>query len=159
KNSERSSPGSSFRNGPMRRVALPSGGSILITSAPSPASSSPQYSARSSAISMTRSPASIPGPASPIISPGPLAIAPACDMRLSLSTLLPISPCASSSATADPARPAAPFTDCGGGSDDVDRYPVSGSLYRLPPDAHVLDLQAKPIDEHFDTIVLIGGHL
>ena len=65
------SPGWSSRNGPMRRVALPSGGSILITSAPSPASSSPVYSARSSAISMTRSPASMPGPALPIISPGP----------------------------------------------------------------------------------------
>src|SRR5437763_519723 len=55
----------------MRRVALPSGGSILITSAPSPASNSPAYSARSSAISMTRSPASMPGPALPIMSPGP----------------------------------------------------------------------------------------
>src|SRR6516165_12042979 len=58
----------------MRRVALPSGGSILMTSAPSPASSSPQYSALSSAISMTLSPASMPGPALPIISPGPAAI-------------------------------------------------------------------------------------
>ena len=65
---------------PMRRVALPSGGSIFTTSAPRPASSSPVYSARSSAISITRSPASMPGPALPIISPGPRAISVASDM-------------------------------------------------------------------------------
>ena len=55
----------------MRRVALPSGGSIFTTSAPRPASSRPVYSARSSATSITRRPASMPGPALPIISPGP----------------------------------------------------------------------------------------
>src|SRR6516225_7788116 len=46
-------------------------------SAPSPASKSPVYSARSSAISITLRPASMPGPAFPIISPGPAEI-PAC---------------------------------------------------------------------------------
>src|SRR5262245_42748687 len=40
----------------MRRVGLPPGGSILITSAPRPASVRPQYSACSSASSMTRMP-------------------------------------------------------------------------------------------------------
>src|SRR4029450_6090463 len=40
----------------MRRVALPPGGSTLTTSAPRPASVSPQYSACSSASSMTRIP-------------------------------------------------------------------------------------------------------
>src|SRR5215469_14823281 len=53
-----------------------------MTSAPSPAINSPTYSARSSAISMTRNPASMPGPALPIISPGPvdgeLGAIPAC---------------------------------------------------------------------------------
>src|SRR5215469_7171511 len=48
-----------------------------MTSAPSPASKSPAYSARSSAISMTLSPSSMPGPLLPIISPGPAAF-PAC---------------------------------------------------------------------------------
>ena len=61
----------------MRRVALPPGGSILITSAPRPASSRPVYSARSSAISITRSPANMPGPALPSIGPGPDPM-PAC---------------------------------------------------------------------------------
>ena len=46
----------------MRRVGLPPGGSTLITSAPRPASVSPQYSACSSASSMTRMPASEPAP-------------------------------------------------------------------------------------------------
>src|SRR6185295_13382529 len=45
----------------MRRVGLPSGGSTLMTSAPSPASVNPQYSACSSASSMTRMPARGPG--------------------------------------------------------------------------------------------------
>src|SRR5215470_19449924 len=45
----------------MERVGLPSGGSTLMTSAPSPASVRPQYSACSSAISMTRMPVSEPG--------------------------------------------------------------------------------------------------
>src|ERR1019366_8808721 len=58
----------------MRRVALPSGGSILMTSAPRPDINMPVYSARSSAISITRTPSSIPGPAFPIVSPGPVAI-------------------------------------------------------------------------------------
>ena len=40
----------------MRRVGLPPGGSTLMTSAPRPASVSPQYSACSSASSMTRMP-------------------------------------------------------------------------------------------------------
>src|SRR5262247_1447278 len=40
----------------MRRVELPPGGSTLTTSAPRPASVSPQYSACSSASSMTRMP-------------------------------------------------------------------------------------------------------
>src|SRR6516165_7281793 len=53
-----------------------------MTSAPSPASNSPVYSARSSAISITRKPASMPGPALSIISPGPRATAPASDMAL-----------------------------------------------------------------------------
>src|SRR5207237_1597992 len=44
----------------MRRVELPPGGSILMTSAPSPASVSPQYSACSSASSITRMPVSTP---------------------------------------------------------------------------------------------------
>src|SRR5215831_6517400 len=48
-------------DGPMERVGLPSGGSTLMTSAPSPASVRPQYSACSSAISMTRMPVSDPG--------------------------------------------------------------------------------------------------
>src|SRR5215471_11106950 len=61
----------------MQRVALPSGGSILTTSAPRPASKNPVYSARSSATSITRSPVSMPGPALPIISPGPAPI-PSC---------------------------------------------------------------------------------
>src|SRR6516162_791816 len=45
----------------MRRVGLPPGGSTLSTSAPSPASVRPQYSACSSAISMTLMPVSDPG--------------------------------------------------------------------------------------------------
>src|SRR5215510_2214184 len=45
----------------MHRVGLPSGGSTLMTSAPNPASVRPQYSACSSAISMTRMPVSDPG--------------------------------------------------------------------------------------------------
>src|SRR6266850_4017648 len=51
----------------MRRVGLPPGGSILITSAPSPARVSPQYSACSSASSMTRMPVRgpLPGPSRP----------------------------------------------------------------------------------------------
>src|SRR6516225_395432 len=44
----------------MRRVGLPPGGSTLMTSAPNPASVSPQYSACSSASSMTRMPVSGP---------------------------------------------------------------------------------------------------
>src|SRR5438874_13080050 len=46
----------SARNGGNRRVAAPLGGSILTTSAPMPASSRPQYSPFSSAISSTRRP-------------------------------------------------------------------------------------------------------
>src|SRR5437867_11892819 len=46
----------------MRRVGLPPGGSTLTTSAPSPASVSPQYSACSSQSSMTRLPESGPRP-------------------------------------------------------------------------------------------------
>src|SRR5215470_3868205 len=46
----------------MRRVGLPPGGSTLITSAPSPARVSPQYSACSSASSMTRMPVRGPRP-------------------------------------------------------------------------------------------------
>ena len=45
----------------MRRVGLPPGGSTLMTSAPKPASVSPQYSACSSASSMTRMPVRGPG--------------------------------------------------------------------------------------------------
>ena len=45
----------------MRRVGLPPGGSTLMTSAPKPANASPQYSACSSASSMTRRPVSAPG--------------------------------------------------------------------------------------------------
>src|SRR5271156_2698460 len=45
----------------MSRVGAPSDGSILMTSAPSPASNKPQYSAVSSATSMTVTPESIPG--------------------------------------------------------------------------------------------------
>src|SRR5690348_15087966 len=45
----------------MRRVGLPPGGSTLTTSAPRPASVSPQYSASSSASSTTRMPDSAPG--------------------------------------------------------------------------------------------------
>src|SRR5262249_27292067 len=45
----------------MRRVGLPPGGSTLTTSAPKPASASPQYSACSSASSTTRRPVSAPG--------------------------------------------------------------------------------------------------
>src|SRR4029077_11032133 len=71
---DRSGPGLSSRYGPIRRVALPSGGSILMTSAPRPDINKPVYSARSSAISITRTPSSIPGPAFPIVSPGPVAI-------------------------------------------------------------------------------------
>src|SRR5712691_3195692 len=44
----------------MRRVGLPPGGSTLTTSAPRPASVSPQYSACSSASSTTRMPVSGP---------------------------------------------------------------------------------------------------
>src|SRR5262249_46954847 len=44
----------------MRRVELPPGGSTLTTSAPRPASVSPQYSACSSASSITRMPVSGP---------------------------------------------------------------------------------------------------
>src|SRR5215510_10564039 len=51
----------------MERVGLPSGGSTLMTSAPSPASVRPQYSACSSAISMTRMPASDPGCAAGVL--------------------------------------------------------------------------------------------
>src|SRR6476661_841346 len=50
----------------MRRVGLPPGGSTLMTSAPSPASVSPQYSACSSASSTTRMPARGPGLAVPV---------------------------------------------------------------------------------------------
>src|SRR4051812_47215394 len=46
----------------MRRVGLPPGGSTLITSAPSPASVRPQYSACSSASSITRMPEREPAP-------------------------------------------------------------------------------------------------
>src|SRR5580704_5040761 len=45
----------------MRRVDAPFGGSILTTSAPSPARTRPQYSPSSSAVSTTRMPSSIPG--------------------------------------------------------------------------------------------------
>src|SRR4249920_1607979 len=44
----------------MRRVGLPPGGSTLTTSAPKPANASPQYSACSSASSMTRRPVRAP---------------------------------------------------------------------------------------------------
>src|SRR5438552_610895 len=80
----------------MRRVALPSGGSILITSAPSPASRRPAYSARSSAISTTLNPASMPGPALPIISPGPVddetGAVPACVAKAFSLQMCPGSP-------------------------------------------------------------------
>src|SRR5262245_5642358 len=49
----------------MRRVGLPPGGSILTTSAPRPARVSPQYSACSSASSMTRMPVRGPRDCSP----------------------------------------------------------------------------------------------
>src|SRR5262249_20967302 len=49
----------------MRRVGLPPGGSILITSAPRPARVRPQYSACSSASSMTRMPVRGPRDTSP----------------------------------------------------------------------------------------------
>src|SRR3954447_17898699 len=67
-----------------------------MTSAPSPASSSPAYSARSSAISMTLRPCSMPGPALPIISPGPLdsplGAIPACIDKNFSSQMLPGAP-------------------------------------------------------------------
>src|SRR5438477_9350514 len=48
----------SSKNGPIRRVQLPPGGSTLMTSAPSAPSNRPTYSACSSASSTTRVPAS-----------------------------------------------------------------------------------------------------
>src|SRR5438034_2637965 len=67
----------------MRRVGLPPGGSTLTTSAPSPASVSPQYSACSSQSSMTRMPESGPRPG---VTRGPSTVSrPMGPMNLSVS--------------------------------------------------------------------------
>src|SRR5215470_6342108 len=74
----------------MRRVGLPPGGSILSTSAPSPASVSPQYSACSSAISMTRMPVKDPGCAAGAGAPDGMASA---DFKGRSSVILANSDC------------------------------------------------------------------